>query len=94
MGGRSVPSNFQKKFSKTDDHKYKGKGKGKRKATVKREEGRKAYLHSLQEGWPWGIQMLEASFGIETKAISDEEGERSDDNHSLTRFGIQFRWWD
>lgn len=37
MGGRSVPSHFQKKFSKTKDQKFKGKGKGKKIIIVKKE---------------------------------------------------------
>ena len=50
MGGRSVPSNFQKKFSKTEDHKYKGKGKGKITVTVKREGERPTCTHCKKDG--------------------------------------------
>ena len=50
MGGRSVPSNFQKKFSKTEDHKFKGKGKGKKIVTVKKEGERPTCTHCKKDG--------------------------------------------
>ena len=46
MGGRSVPSNFQKKFSKTDDK----KGKGKKTVTLKKEGERPTCTHCKKDG--------------------------------------------